>query len=957
MVRPTPKYITKNFVHILIILFSMALISCCGNNEQSEHFSTRWPHEKSDLKPDPRVVCGRFANGFRYVLLKNNVPKNRVSMHLVVQAGSLNEKDHQKGVAHFLEHMLFRGSTHFPPGELVKYFQNIGMRFGPDVNAYTGFFETVYDVLLPNGDKSSLEKGLLVLQDYAESALLLPKEIEAERKVVLSEKRDRDSSAYRTFVSNLNFELPGTRISERLPIGSEKIIEKADQRLLKEFYDTWYRPEKMILVMVGDFSEQEAIPLLDEKFSILTARAPPEKEPGMGRFDHQDTKVFYHYEKESGNTALSIEVLKQINPMNDSKDLRIERLKNNIADKIIRNRLNELLGKSESPFTSADINSGVYLREIEYAEITADCSPVNWQKTLIMIEQILRTALVHGFTEEELQRVKQESLSNLEDAVNKAATINSQHLKDKIINSLRLNKVFTSPEQNRELLAPVIEELNREDVQEAFRNRWSADHRLILVSGNADLSSAETAPEIQILNVYLKSAETAVEKPEELKPVVFPYLPVPVNPGKIINRVDHDDLGITQIDFKNGVRLNLKLTDFKDNEILAMIAFGTGRSGEPKNLSGISVLSEKVINESGLGSLDKEEVRRSLAGKTTAFHFGIEESRFILKGSTVPDEVPLLFQLFYTALNDPGYRPEAYALVMERMRQEYLSLSRTINGAMTLHGNRFLAEGDSRFGLPPYEGFKKLTLDDIRRFTEDAFADAPLEISVVGDFDADAVIDAVSRYMGSLPERKGFQKQKPLESPSFPIGEKLDVKVETEIPQGKVVIAYPTEDIWNIRNTRRLSVLGDVISERMRVKIREKLGAAYSAYAYNSPSSAYPGYGKFIMTANVDPAATHLIAAEARNIVRHLLEEGIGGDELKRAVNPNLTSIKDLLRKNDYWLNTVMTGSREHPEQLEWSRTILSTYRGITVDELNDLAIRYLDNEKAAVITIRPAAM
>jgi zinc protease len=214
--------------------------------------------------------------------------------------------------------MLFNGSTNFKPGELVKYFQSIGMQFGADANAHTGFNETVYDILLPQGDRKNLKKGLTVIKDYAEGALLLPSEIDSERRVVLAEKRTRDSAEYRTYIATLNFEFPHAKISKRLPIGKEEILKKADHKRLKEFYDSWYRPEKMILVMVGDFDTQAAISLIKENFSSLSSRAPPVREPDVGKINHFGIKPFYHLEKEAGNTTTSIEVVEKVSKEPDS---------------------------------------------------------------------------------------------------------------------------------------------------------------------------------------------------------------------------------------------------------------------------------------------------------------------------------------------------------------------------------------------------------------------------------------------------------------------------------------------------------------------------------------------------------------------------------------------------------------------------------------------------------------
>ncbi len=227
--------------------------------------------QPSDLQPDPKLIFGRLANGFRYVLMPNSEPRDRVSLHLNVQVGSLSESDGQRGLAHFLEHLMFNGSTNFPPGELVKYFQRIGMQFGPDANAHTGFEETVYDVLLPDGKPESLANGLLVLSDYAQGALLLPSEVARESKVILSEMRARDSTSYRILDARFQFEFEGTRVAQRLPIGLKEVIQGATSEDLKHFYDTWYRPETMILVMVGDITEATVEPLIKKHFSTFAS--------------------------------------------------------------------------------------------------------------------------------------------------------------------------------------------------------------------------------------------------------------------------------------------------------------------------------------------------------------------------------------------------------------------------------------------------------------------------------------------------------------------------------------------------------------------------------------------------------------------------------------------------------------------------------------------------------------
>jgi len=914
----------------------------------------RWPHEKSELLPDPSLVFGRLTNGFRYVLMENHKPKDRVSMHLNVQVGSMYETDGQQGLAHFLEHMLFCGSAHFKPGELVRYFQSIGMKFGPDANAHTGYYETVYDILLPQGSRESLENGLTVLKDFADSALLLESEIDRERRVVLAEKRTRDSASYRTFVSTMKFEFPEAKISKRFPIGMEDIIKNADQKLFKEFYDTWYRPEKMILVMVGDFDAGTSALLIEKKFSPLSARAPARQGPDIGEINHNGVKAFYHFEKETGKTTVSIEVVKKVMQEPDSLDFQRKLLVQDIADRIVQNRLDLLVSKSDTPFTSASIRSGVFMGQIEFAGITAKSSPENWEKSLLLVEQNLRKALKYGFTKSELERVKKDFLSDMDKALNKAPTRDSRALAREIIRDLNTGMVSMSPEQKKNLFAPVIDSLTLKDVHDLFIKLWKPEHRLVLVTGNAELGADGADTEELILAAFNKSGSMEVLRPVKMKTVIFPYLPEPVNKGRIIKKKVISDLGIVQVDFENGVRLNLKKTDFEADEVLVNLFFGSGRSVEPLNRPGLAALSREVINESGLGALDRDEIERAMAGKNTNVIFGVGEDSFFLRGKTVSKEVRLLFQLLYAHLTDPGYREDAYKLAMERFKQKYLKLSSSIDGAMLLTGKRFLAGGDSRFGLPPYGTFKNLTLDHVKSWLNAPLRHDKLEVSVVGDFDIDSIIEIVSKYFGSLPQRQNSHVDKKSDLPKFPVAQSLEINVATKIPKGLVVVAYPTEDLWNIHRTRLFSVLADILTDRLRERIREKLGAAYSFVVYNRASRAYPGYGLLQTFVHAAPEDINMIISEIKKVVSDLAETGPDNDELRRAAGPTLTGIKDMMQSNYYWLNTVVSGSIKHPLQLEWSRTIMDDYASITKGELSILAKKYLDNDKAAVIIIKP---
>ncbi len=783
----------------------------------------KWPHEETDLLPDSHVLYGKLENGFRYVVMKNREPKDRVSLHLNVQAGSAHETNDELGLAHFLEHMLFTGSTHFKPGELIKFFQNIGMQFGPDANAHTGFLETVYDILLPFGDEKSLADGLLVLKDYSEGALLLPSEIDRERRVVLAEKRSRDSASYRTFVSTLQFELPDTLLPKRLPIGTTEVITNAGQKRLKLFYDAWYRPDKLVLIMVGDVDPELASSLIKKKFSDLKPRSPVRKDPEIGEVNHKGMKSFYHFEKESGNTRISIEILKKINKRADTALARKKVLTQDVADQMVQNRLNTILSQPSPPFSSASIGSGIYMRQLEYAQIEAECSPDNWEKSLAIIEQTLRQALNHGFMKAELDRVKKDLTAEFENAVKKASTRNSRVIARKIIGHLNNARIFQSPKQEIDLYLPMIQSLSLAEVHRAFTKTWAADHRLVLVTGNVDLNGKGLTPERLILNSFKRSKETAVSSPKQLSAKTFPYSKEPEIQGNIKSRMELNDLGIVQVNFENGVRLNLKKTDFAANDVRVNLTFGYGRFDEPKNQPGLAMLTEALINGSGVGGLKRDELDQALAGKESSVFFGVEKNHFSFKGKTVTAEIQLMFQLMYAHVVDPAYRKEVYTLVMERFKQQFRSLTHSIDGSMRLAGNRFLAGEDSRFGFPPYEKFQTLTLEQATSWIDPYLKEAHLELSVVGDFDIDKVIALAARYFGSLPKRPGMERPSRSRMITFPEKQSRTIYVPTQIPKGLVVVAYPSDDLWDIGQTRRLNILGEVFSERLWERIREKL--------------------------------------------------------------------------------------------------------------------------------------
>ena len=917
------------------------------------------PVSVDQVLKDPAVAHGTLSNGFQYVLMKNTTPKDRVSIYLNIFAGSAHETDEEQGIAHFLEHMLFNGTEHFSPGELVTYFQSIGMDFGADVNASTSFFHTVYDLSLPRGDQPHIDDALQVLKDYAQGALLLEEEIDRERGIILAEKQERDSVSYRTFKAGFEFELPGSILPQRMPIGTTPVIEAADQRLLRQFYDRWYRPDNMVLIMVGDMDIDAVEHWVFDRFQSLEPRMSESlyAPKGIPWEPHTGIKPFHYHEPEAGNTRITIEQIGYTDFSYETADTLTQNVTRTLADTMLQNRFSRMIQDGQVDFSSASAYSGRFLNYVSSAAVTATCDPGNWENSLAQLEKLLRQAMETGFNKEELDRVKADFLSRLESEVRQADTRQTPDLAGSLRNAVQDKKWFLSPTQARDLLTPHVQNLTLDAVNEAFRATWDADHRLVMVTGNAQISAEPTSAQDTILKVYQDSSRQTADLFEISEAKSFPYLPVPSVPAAIeAQNEDVKHLGITQIDFDNQIRLNLKQTDFQEGRFLFKVAFGHGRSCEPEGSPGIAFISEQVLHLSGLGRMTLDQLNAALAGRDISMEFSVEDTCFSLSGSADPWETERVFQLIQAVLTDPGFRPESLALAKNRYRQMYESLKQTPDGIMRIHGDRFLAKGDAWFGMAHPDEVDRLTLADIQAWLIPYFRQGGFEVSVVGDFDTQAVISHARTLLGgfSAPQKELLCPDDP-DPVQFPEGEHLLRTLDTKIDKGVVRIAFLTDDYWDVDLSRALSMLSRVMSEHLRKTIREKLGAAYGPYVYNRPSRVHDGYGVLQMVVPVSRETVDEVTRTLHEIIAEVLETGVSEQETELALAPVLKQLDVLRQTNDYWLNSVMAGSKTHPQKLDWANSIVSGYGGLTHKDMTALARTYLIPEKSAEIRILPA--
>lgn len=909
------------------------------------------PQEGSDIPADAAVKWGILKNGLRYAILPNTEPPKRVSMRLFVDAGSLMENDDQQGVAHFLEHMAFNGTKNFPAGEMVEYFQRLGMGFGNHTNAHTSFNETVYKLELPKSDAAMIGEGMTLLRDYADGMLLLPDEIDDERGIILSEKRTRDSVSWRTFVEQIKFGFPGQRISNRMPIGTDEVITGAPRERFVEFYENWYTPNRMAVIVVGDVEVPAIEALISTHFDSMAVR---EKRPAppMGEMSKRGFATHYHHEAEAGEASVSIEVLKPRVDPPDNNERRVYDLHLMLASQMIDRRLERIAKEENSPISTASMSAGDFfdLGFALYSSIEADCKPGNWKAAIALIEQELRRATKFGFTESELAEAKANVRKMYDEAAKQMGTRQSRELADQIAGRLGSRRIFTSPADDLPRVTTALESITLESCREHLEGLWSsANETLVLVSGNAVIEN----PLATIEAAYKESQSVAVTAPEEKSVGEFAYDKLP-EPGKVAERKEIEDLGITQLRFENNVRVNLKVTDFEDETVYVKARIGSGLLTE--NTPGLSFFLGSTFTQGGLEAHSNDDLQVLFAGKSVDVNFSVDDDAFSLSGQTTPDALGEQLKLMRAFITNPGFREESVTEFKRALDYLYQQLERTPGGFAQDAVSEFLHSGDPRFGYPPRAAVEALTTEQAKAWLLPELASGYCEVTLVGSFDKEAAITLLSGTFGNLKERSTKKPDHSAERlVKFPAGNTREFLFESEIPKAMVVVHWPTVSIFQIEKTRRLGMLSAILDDRLRIKLREELGDAYSPFAHNLPSDTWTDYGYLFASVTVDPPQSESVTKVISEIAAELATgKSITADELDRAKKPQVTSIEEMRRTNRYWLGSVLESSQEYPQRIDWSRTFVDDYKNITVEEVNALAAEFLKAAPQVAVVIKP---
>ncbi len=921
-----------------------------SSTPNAEPSSRPWPHASGDLKPDPEALYGTLANGLRYIILPHAEPPQRVSLRLHVDAGSLMEDDDQQGMAHFLEHMVFNGSENFTPDELIPQMQRLGISFGAHANAYTSFDETVYMLDLPNTKDKTLDLGFTVMRDFADGALLKSEEIDKERGVILSEKRSRDSVGRRLMEQQFEALMPDFRVTKRFPIGKEEQIKTVPRQRFLDFYQGYYTPKRSTIIVVGDITADAAKQRIEKTFTSMEEPENALSDPEMGSLrDIKTLETQVYADPEVAEDELELIMISRYLPLPDTSENRLAKLPLQIAHAMMNQRLNELAKKEGSVIKSGRVGKYNWFNEIEFGSYGVTPIEGQWKAAIGVLEQELRRVLEHGFTQSEFDFIKRTTLKSYEQATKQASTRQSAQLASSLVRAINDEKTFLHPKDLQDLMAKGFTDLTPEQCFEAFSKFWNDPGKVLSLTTkkkNADLTNT-------ITSLYQQSQKVAVAAPIEKKALEFAYQDFGPA-GTIIAETDHPELGIKQLTLSNEVRVNFKQTDFEKNRVSILARFGPGQLSQPEHSPGLQMVASTLINAGGLGAHSVEDLKQILAGKIVHSSFGIQEGNFQLNGSTTQEDLLSQLQLMTAQLQDPGYRPEALRSFKKSIPSYYEELKYSMNGPMA-EMRSWLRGEDPRFEVPARAALEAYTEQDVQDWLSPLLKMAPLEISIIGDISWEELSPLLLQTFGAIPKREPLNQGTTGTLTPPEKGSAKTFTYQSKIENAAAVVLWKTTGLTdNISEVRRLNVLANILDDRMRKIIREQLGASYSPYSGSQASDAFTNYGMLTALSQGKPSDVPVVSDIIVKLGQELAEKGATQDELERALKPTLSNLQSTLRKNGYWLNTVMAQSQQNPQRLEWAKERETDYTAITLEEINALAQKYLQKEAAYQVQLLP---
>jgi zinc protease len=783
---------------------------------------------------DPRITIGRLPNGLRYWIRVNREPKNRAELRLVVNAGSVLEDEDQRGLAHVVEHLAFNGSTHFPQQKLVDFMQSIGMRFGPDLNAFTGLDQTIYLLKIPTDSAEVLQTSFLILEDWAQGVTFDPKAVEKERGIIIEEWRLGQGADERMREKQFPVLLRGSRYAERDPIGKKEIVETFPLETLKRFYRTWYRPDLMAVIAVGDLDKDAVEALIKKHFGPMTVPADAPPRPTYPVPDHDETLFAIVPDKEADRSVVAVYhklPLAGQDTIGDYRRMLVERL----FITMLNSRFAEIAQKPDAPFLGAAASQGRFVGTKDVFVLSALVADGGIPSGLRALYEEGEKVARFGFTETELERQKSEMLRYFERATVQKETEDSGDLAEEFTRAFLEGEPTPGIQYEYDLHRHFMPGITVDETN-ALAREWMTDRNRVIVAGLPEKPGVPvpTEDELKAVLEEVKTAELAAYK--DTVPDA-PLLPAAPEPGEIVEEREVEAVGLTEWKLSNGVRVVLKPTDFKEDEILFRAVSPGGISlADDENLVPANT-ADIVVPQGGLGAFSSLDLEKKLAGKAVSIRPSIDELEEGLTGSASPRDAETLFELIYLTFTAPRTDAEVFEMLKGQWKTILENRAQSPETVFSDTVRTTLQRDQPRFRPMTVDEIPKMSLEKSMAFYRDRFADASdFTFVFVGNLDLEALRPLVCRYLASLPSlnREETWRDWRVEPPEGVVKRKVEKGVE---PKSLAAIVFSGPFEYTAKNRVAIRAASQILEIRLRKLLRETLSGTYDV-------GVRPSYGR-----------------------------------------------------------------------------------------------------------------
>lgn len=900
---------------------------------------------------DPSIKTGRFANGLRYFIKTTKKPEKRAELRLVVDVGSIVEDETQLGLAHFVEHMAFNGTKHFPKQETVAFLESLGMRFGPSVNAYTSFDETVYMLQVPTDKPEVLDRSLLILEDWAHGQAFDPAEIDKERGVIREEWRLRRGAGARIQDQQLPVMLKGSHYAERLPIGKLEVIDNFKHDRLIQFYKDWYRPDLMTVIAVGDFDAAAVEQMIKAHFEPIPAPKNPRPRPSFSVPDHPGTLFAIATDKEMTNASINV-----YGKLPARETTTVGAYRRNIVEQLfasmLGSRFSELAQKPDAPFMGAGGGRGTFIGDKDVSTLGALVKGDAIAQTLELLFTEAERVARFGFTAGELDRAKTNVMTGIERALKEKENTPAASIAGELVRHVTEGETVPGIEYEHGLFRRFLPEITLAEVN-ALAKTWVPDGNRVITIAAPEKEGFKVPTEEQLVEVIASVAArkdlTAYEDTSSAAPLLDP-LPAP---GTIAKTATLDKFGITEWTLSNGVKVVLMPTTFKEDEIQfrASSYGGTSLASDEDYVPASS--ASAVVSMGGLGSLNMIDLRKKLTGKTASANVSIGPYNEVVSGSASKKDLETMFQLIYMRFTQPRADAQAFA-AMQSQNKSMLALRDAspaflFSEAMTqaLYGNHLRTRAISA------EDIEKMNLEKSMTFYKDRLADAgDFTFVFAGSFTADEIRPHVERYLASLPStgRQESWKDTGIRYTRGVTSKRVEKGLE---PQSRAAIVFTGPFEYTSEQRTVIRLLGDVVSARLHETLREALGGTYGVSANASYSDLpVPEYSINISFGSAPERTEELIAAALKDIEK-LKAEGPTEKQVNDAREKLIRDYETSSKTNNYW-TTQLSFRYQRGDTVDGLFQQVELYRAVTPAAVQAAAKKYFNPANVVTVTLFP---